>query len=60
MDFFIEKSRLLKELALTQGVAEKKTTIPILSNLLIEAEGENLRISATDLIWGCAVTVRQK
>jgi len=52
MDFFIEKSRLLKELNLTQGVVEKKTTIPILSNLLIEAEGESLKVSATDLDLG--------
>jgi len=52
MDFSIEKSQVLKELALTQGVVEKKTTIPILSNLLVEAEGENLRISATDLDLG--------
>jgi DNA polymerase-3 subunit beta len=52
MDFSIEKSRVLKELALTQGVVEKKTTIPILSNLLVEAEGETLGISATDLDLG--------
>jgi DNA polymerase-3 subunit beta len=52
MDFSIEKSRVLKELALTQGVVEKKTTIPILSNLLVEAEGEMLTISATDLDLG--------
>src|SRR5271157_6168388 len=52
MDFSIEKARVLKELALTQGVVEKKTTIPILSNLLIEVDGENLRISATDLDLG--------
>ncbi|MGB7593843.1 MAG: DNA polymerase III subunit beta [Terriglobia bacterium] len=52
MDFSIEKSQLLKELALTQGVVEKKTTIPILSNLLVEAEEQVLRISATDLDLG--------
>jgi DNA polymerase-3 subunit beta len=52
MDFSIEKSQLLKELALTQGVVEKKTTIPILSNLLVEAEKESLKISATDLDLG--------
>ena len=52
MDFSIEKSQLLKELALTQGVVEKKTTIPILSNLLVEAEEGSLRISATDLDLG--------
>ena len=52
MDFSIERSQLLKELALTQGVVERKATIPILSNLLVEAEGEILRISATDLELG--------
>lgn len=52
MDFSIEKSRVLKELALTQGVVEKKTTIPILSNLLVEVEGGILKISATDLDLG--------
>jgi DNA polymerase-3 subunit beta len=52
MEFSIEKSRVLKELALTQGVVEKKTTIPILSNLLVEAEGQVLSISATDLDLG--------
>jgi DNA polymerase-3 subunit beta len=52
MDFSIEKSQLLKELALTQGVVEKKTTIPILSNLLVEAEEGILKISATDLDLG--------
>jgi DNA polymerase-3 subunit beta len=52
MEFSIEKSRVSKELALTQGVVEKKTTIPILSNLLLEADGEVLTISATDLDLG--------
>jgi DNA polymerase-3 subunit beta len=52
MDFLIAKSDLLKELALTQGVVERKTTIPILSNLLIEAEENVLKISATDLDLG--------
>jgi len=62
MEFSIEKSRVLKELALTQGVVEKKTTIPILSNLLLEADGEVLTISATDLDLGvcchCPVKVK--
>jgi len=52
MEFLIEKSRILRELGLTQGVVEKKTTIPILSNLLVEAEAETLKISATDLDLG--------
>ena len=56
MEFSIEKSHLLRELTLSQGVVEKKTTIPVLSNLLIEAADGNLRISATDLDLGICCT----
>ena len=52
MEFSAKKSDLLRELNLTQGVVEKKTTIPILSNLLLECEGSVLRVSATDLELG--------
>jgi DNA polymerase-3 subunit beta len=52
MEFSAKKSDLLKELNLTQGVVEKKTTIPILSNLLLEFEGSGVRVSATDLELG--------
>jgi DNA polymerase III subunit beta len=52
MEFSTSKADLLKELTLTQGVVERKTTIPILSNLLIEVEESTLRISATDLDLG--------
>ena len=63
MEFSTKKSDLLKELNLTQGVVEKKTTIPVLSNLLVEFEGSSLRISATDLELGlrcgCAAKVKE-
>jgi DNA polymerase III subunit beta len=49
MEFSVSKSALLNELNTTQGVVERKTTIPILSNLLIEAKGNRLNITATDL-----------
>jgi DNA polymerase-3 subunit beta len=49
MEFSVTKSALLNELTTTQGVVERKTTIPILSNLLIEAKGSQLTITATDL-----------
>jgi DNA polymerase III sliding clamp (beta) subunit (PCNA family) len=45
----VTKSALLDELTTTQGVVERKTTIPILSNLLVEAKGSTLTITATDL-----------
>ncbi len=40
MEFTVSKVDLVRELSLSQGVVEKKTTIPILSNVLIEAGGE--------------------
>ena len=49
MEFSVKQSDLLNELAMTQGVIERKTTIPILSNLLIEAKGSRVTITATDL-----------
>lgn len=52
MEFTATKGELLNELSLTQGVVEKKTTIPILSNLLLEVQDSTLRISATDLDLG--------
>jgi DNA polymerase-3 subunit beta len=52
MEFSVKKSELLRELNLTQGVVERKTTIPILSNLLLETVDSQLRISATDLELG--------
>ncbi len=49
MEITVSKSDLLKELTATQGVVERKTTIPILSNFLFEAAGDKLLITATDL-----------
>ena len=49
MEFSVKKFDLLEELNLTQGVVERKTTIPILSHLLFEATGNRLTITATDL-----------
>ena len=52
MEFTVSRSELVKELNLSQGVVEKKTTIPILSNVLIEAEGSRIVLTATDLELG--------
>ena len=46
----IERATLLRCLSHVQSVVERRNTIPILSNVLIEAEGDNsLRVMATDL-----------
>ncbi len=49
MEITVSKFELLRELAATQGVVERKTTIPILSNYLFEAAGDKLSLTATDL-----------
>ena len=41
MEFTVSKADLVRELNLSQGVVEKKTTIPILSNVLVEARGSD-------------------
>jgi DNA polymerase III subunit beta len=50
MEFKIKQNVLKEELGFIQGVVERKTTIPVLSNILIESLGENeIRIVGTDL-----------
>jgi len=52
MEFTISKADLVRELSLSQGVVEKKTTIPILSNILLEANNDRISLTATDLELG--------
>ena len=49
MEITVSRQDLVRELTATQSVVERKTTIPILSNFLLEAEGDRLTITATDL-----------
>jgi DNA polymerase-3 subunit beta len=50
MQFVIGRNVLQKELAFVQGIVERKNTIPVLANILIESAGEDsIRISGTDL-----------
>src|ERR1044071_813531 len=49
MEITVSKAELLRDLSETQGVVERKTTIPILSNYLFEAGGDRLSLTATDL-----------
>src|SRR3989454_3821583 len=60
MEFTVRKFEILREISLTQGVVEKKTTIPILANLLIDASGESLCLTATDLDVGIKTSCRAK
>src|SRR5439155_26890446 len=61
MEFVVRKNDLLRELQLFQGIVERKNTIPILANVLMEARGQEIHFLATDLEVGlrtkCAATV---
>lgn len=58
MELTIEKQQFLRGLARTHGVADRKSSMHILSNVLVSAEGtDRLRLSATDLYLGVTALV---
>ena len=61
MELKVRKTDLLRELQLFQGIVERKNTIPVLANVLMEADAEELRLLATDLEVSlrsrCAATI---
>jgi len=61
MELVVRKNDLLRELQLFQGIVERKNTIPILANVLMDAKGDQVGFLATDLEVGlrskCACTV---
>ena len=63
MELTVRKTDLLRELQFFQGIVERKNTIPILANILVEADdgSDAVRLAATDLEVGlrsrCAATV---
>src|SRR5216110_218126 len=61
MELTVARADLQKELQLCQGVVEKRSTIPILSNVLLKAADGKLQIAATDLdvtiLSACAARV---
>jgi DNA polymerase-3 subunit beta len=61
MELVVRKSELLKELSLLQGIVERKNTIPILANVLLEGTDGHVSLLATDLDVGlrsrCEATI---
>jgi len=49
MKFTIQRDELLKPLQMASGVVEKRQTMPILSNVLIDADGDSITITGSDL-----------
>ena len=52
MELVVRKADLLRELQFFQGIVERKNTIPILANVLMDAKGSEVRFAATDLEVG--------
>jgi DNA polymerase-3 subunit beta len=63
MELVVRKNDLLRELQLFQGIVERKNTIPILANVLLDARDGTVRFLATDLEVGlrsqCEATVNK-
>ena len=61
MELVVRKNELLRELQLFQGIVERKNTIPILANVLLDATKDGISLLATDLDVGlrskCEATV---
>ncbi len=57
MDFKVTKSALLEGIQIVQNAVSQKSSLPILSNVLLEAEASGLKITATDLDLGICATV---
>ena len=64
MRFVVQRDDLENELQFLQGIAEKKKTIPILSNILLAADSDGLHLAATDLevslTTACAAEVSEE
>ncbi len=58
MELTFDKEELLKSLQILQGVASRRTTLPILSNVLINASAGNIECIATDLEVGICIKVK--
>lgn len=60
MEVVLDRDAFLKGLQMVQNIVEPRQTLPILANVLLEAEGESVRLTATDLEVGARVSVPAK
>ena len=60
MDFIARRDEILRELSLVQGIVERKNTIPVLANVLLEAKGSRVELVATDLDVGLKTSFEAK
>ncbi len=57
MDLVLDRDAFLKGLQMVQNIVEPRQTLPILANVLLETEGEAVRVTATDLEVGARVSI---
>jgi len=60
MEVQLERDAFSKGLQMVQNIVEPRQTLPILANVLLETEGDTLRVTATDLAVGARVSVPAK
>jgi DNA polymerase-3 subunit beta len=53
----VERDAFLRGLQMVQNIVEPRQTLPILANVLLETEGDSVRVTATDLAVGARVSV---
>ena len=58
MKLVCTKNELLKGIGIVSGAVSQKSTLPLLSNLLLDATGESLTLSATDLEIAVRTTIK--
>ena len=57
MEVVLDRDAFLKGLQMVQNIVEPRQTLPILANVLLETDGDTIRVSATDLEVGARVTI---
>lgn len=60
MEVVLDREAFLKGLQMVQNIVEPRQTLPILANVLLEADDETIRLTATDLEVGARVSVPAK
>ena len=57
MEVVLDRDAFLKGLQMVQNIVEPRQTLPILANVLLETEGDTIRLTATDLEVGARVSI---
>ena len=60
MEVHVDRDAFIRGLQIVHNIVEPRQTLPILANVLVEAEGDTLRLTATDLEVGVRVSVPAK